>query len=365
MKKILVVASALRTSGGTTIYKQFIYHLSELIGDNQYLIIKDASMPETLINGVQYIDVDTASHINRVKFDFGGCKKLIDKLGFKPDKVVSLQNTGVYCLKDIDQCVYYHSPVALFPYKWSIFDKEERNMLMYKYIYPVFVRLSTTKTTRFVVQTQFIKDAFVDYYKTTPENVSILFPDISLTPIDDVKGTTFDPQEVHFVYPATPKLFKKHETIVYSLNRLKEKNPDLVKTIKVHFTLKEDSLPNLTKLIKKYRLENNFIFEGVLPISKLNELYKGSDCLLFPSVVETLGLPLVEAASFGIPVLASDAGYSHSVISKYEGATFISPFDYGEWADNIENICNSRPHFKPYTIEGNSSWVDFFNIVQS
>lgn len=365
MKNILVVAPALRTSGGTTIYKQFLNHLSEQIGENKYLVVKDESMPEVPINGVQYVNVNTASHLKRVIFDFYGCKKLINEIGFVPDKVISLQNTGVNCLKKKDQCVYYHSPVALFPYKWSVFDKEERNMLMYKYIYPIFVRLSTTKTTRFIVQTQYIKNAFVDYYNVDPERVSILFPDISLVPIDNVNKIEFASDECHFVYPATPKLFKKHETIVHSLNQLREKNPDLVKRIRIHFTLTKESLPHLHRLIQGYHFEDNFIFEGVLPIAKLNELYNSSDGLLFPSVVETLGLPLVEAASFGIPVLVSDAGYSHAVISAYDGATFIPPFDYDIWAANIEAVCKSKPRYNPYQIGTRSSWIDFFNIIHS
>lgn len=268
-------------------------------------------------------------------------------------------------MKHIPQVVYYHNPVALFSYKWNFFDKEERDMLMYKYIYPIFVRLSTTRTTRFVVQTQFIRDEFIRYYKADPRNVTILFPDIALVPIDHVGKISFNKDEVHFVYPATKKHFKKHETIVYALCKIREKMPSLIDRIKIHFTLTEDSLPKLTKLIRRCNLSDNFIFEGVLPISKLNELYNSCNGLLFPSVIETLGLPLVEAASFGIPVLVSDLGYSRAVISKYEGATFIASFDYEQWANEIISVIEKQPHFRKYEISGNSSWVDFLNLVHS
>ena len=366
MKNIIVVASALRTSGGATIYKQFLNYLQDLKNDNCFfLVVKDSSMLEIKMEGVKFVNVDTSSHFKRVLFDFFGCKRIITNMGIQPDIVVSLQNTGVLCLKNHKQVVYYHNPIALSSYKWSFFNKEERNMLMYKYIYPKFVKLSTSKSTRFVVQTQYIKDVFVDYYKVNPESVTVLFPDISLVSIENVKPISFNHQEVHFVFPATPRLFKKHDTIVRSLSILKEKNPDLVKNIKIHFTLSKEALPKLHALIHKFELDENFIFEGVLPITKLNELYKSSNCLLFPSVVETLGLPLVEAASFGLPVLVSDEEYSHAVISKYDGATFIPPFDYGKWAELIEDVCTKRPHFNPYRILGNSSWIDFFNIIQS
>ena len=66
-------------------------------------------------------------------------------------------------------------------------------------------------------------------------------------------------------------------------------------------------------------------------------LYKNADALLFPSYIETLGLPLLEAAAFGLPVLAADVDYAHEVLKDYEGVRYIDVFDYEGWARKIKN----------------------------
>ena len=42
-------------------------------------------------------------------------------------------------------------------------------------------------------------------------------------------------------------------------------------------------------------------------------MYKAADGLLFPSTIETIGLPLLEAATFGLPVLANELEYVNYV----------------------------------------------------
>lgn len=48
--------------------------------------------------------------------------------------------------------------------------------------------------------------------------------------------------------------------------------------------------------------------------------------LIFPSYIETVGLPLVEAMSVGAVILAADCEYAHEVLDGYENAFFFDPF---------------------------------------
>lgn len=364
MKKVLVLSSALRTSGGKTIYIQFLQYLKLNIKNDEYLVVKDSDMIELPIDGVKYVNVDTTSYIKRIYFDFFGVQKLLKDLSFSPDIVVSLQNTGSYALRSKPQIVYYHNPIALFDYKWNYLKKEDRDMLMYKYVYPRIVKLSTNNKTHFVVQTSFIHDEFIEYYGVPSYRVHILFPDIKITQRECVKRFEYNCRECHFIYPATPKSFKRHIVIAKALDRLKQDHPDTLTGVKVHLSLNNGDLEEFDKYIDAKGLKENFIYEGVVSYEQLLEKYNSCDALLFPSVVETLGLPLVEAASFGMPVLVSDEGYSRSVIGRYEGAKFIKSEDYDEWAYQIYCIAESKPKFKPYRLGGNSSWLDFFKLIE-
>ncbi len=56
------------------------------------------------------------------------------------------------------------------------------------------------------------------------------------------------------------------------------------------------------KLVCRHRIH----FVGTIPHPRLFAVYKGADLFVFPSMVETFGLPLVEAMALGLPVVVSD-----------------------------------------------------------
>jgi len=57
---------------------------------------------------------------------------------------------------------------------------------------------------------------------------------------------------------------------------------------------------------------------GVLPRERVLELYKCAGALIFPSTSESFGLPLVEAAACGLPILAAELDYVRDVVTPVE-----------------------------------------------
>lgn len=67
----------------------------------------------------------------------------------------------------------------------------------------------------------------------------------------------------------------------------------------------------MTELIKKYGLENRVIFTGMtchdgFDWDKMNEVYNLMDCFLLSTSGEGFGIPLIEAMSCEVPVVATD-----------------------------------------------------------
>ena len=84
--------------------------------------------------------------------------------------------------------------------------------------------------------------------------------------------------------------------------------------------------------IKKFNLEKDVIWLPRLAYHELPLLYSGADALIFPSLFEGCGIPVIEAMACGCPVAASGL----EVIKEFadDAACF---FDGG----NIDNICNA------------------------
>lgn len=57
---------------------------------------------------------------------------------------------------------------------------------------------------------------------------------------------------------------------------------------------------------------------GTLSSEQVERTYLGSKALIFPSLFESFGLPLVEAMALGVPILASERDYVRDVITPVE-----------------------------------------------
>jgi len=360
-KQIVVSATATRSSGTLTIYNQFLNHLPKHLEGKNYTIFVHPSMPQPKLDGVQYVAVHTEGQIQRIMFDWSGCKRELGRLSVRPDAVVSLQNTGVRCLRDYPQLVYYHLPFPFYDYKYDLTKKRELILELYKRIYPFFVTSSITPTTHMVAQIPLIAEGIKKKFRVTTSHVHTLFPDIDAIVSESVgKYELWSDELSHIVFPATAFRYKGHATIVEALSILKKRGID---NVKVHFTITEGDYPELAQLVSDKDVMEQVEFMGVVSHDTLLRMLKSSIGLLFPSVIETLGLPLIEAASLGLPVMVADVRYAHEVIGDYEGTRFISPYNFHEWAEAIQWMINNKPAYREYKKAEGSSWDEFFRLI--
>ncbi|MEM7440161.1 MAG: glycosyltransferase family 1 protein [Pseudomonadota bacterium] len=63
--------------------------------------------------------------------------------------------------------------------------------------------------------------------------------------------------------------------------------------------------------------------------------------LLFPSFAEGFGLPALEAAQMGLPVICADLPVFHEILGDY--ATYLDPTDPRAWADCIRSVAQMTP----------------------
>lgn len=85
------------------------------------------------------------------------------------------------------------------------------------------------------------------------------------------------------------------------------------------------------KLPKKLGIENRVKFLGYVPDEKLPKLYSGAIALVFPSLFEGFGLPILEAQACGCPVITSNVSSMPEIAGK--GAILVNPYS----VDDIKN----------------------------
>ena len=82
-------------------------------------------------------------------------------------------------------------------------------------------------------------------------------------------------------------------------------------------------------------------FEGLMPKDTLYSYYGCADCLVFPSRVETWGLPITEFAPTGKPMLLADLPYAHETAAGCLKVAFFDPENPSDLADKMEALLRS------------------------
>ena len=99
-------------------------------------------------------------------------------------------------------------------------------------------------------------------------------------------------------------------------------------------------MPKLKRIIDKEKLSDAVIFTGAVPHERTFPLYKNADVFVYPSSVESFGLPVLEAMSCGTPVVASNRMSIPEVAG--DAALIVDPDNIEEMAEAIYKVINDE-----------------------
>ena len=102
------------------------------------------------------------------------------------------------------------------------------------------------------------------------------------------------------------------------------------------------------------QIERGIRFLGHVSDFDLSSLLTGSKALIFPSLYEGLGVPILDAFNCGVPVVTSNI--SSMPEASGEAAKLVDPYEVGSIADGIEEVL-SKP--KTYIDKGYKRIKDF------
>lgn len=198
-------------------------------------------------------------------------------------------------------------------------------------------RLFRHRVKTWVVQTKSILKYLEFWYGNRP--VVRILPFLYSTVIQSLR----EKEELiyDFVYVSDGMPHKNHIRLLdaWKLLALKGMHPTLVLTLG-----KRDAKFGKIILDCAQEYDQRVVNLGCLDHCEIMALYRRSKALVVPSTAESFGLPLVEAAACGLPILASELDYVRDV---YSSAATFHPFSVVSIARAVQRFIGAEEPLTP------------------
>lgn len=264
------------------------------------------------------------------------------------------------------KAVYCHNPTPF--YKKSVKDILYLNLFMFTWLYKYFYRINIHTNNFVIVQQQWIKQEFMSMFNIDSKKIIVAKPIENLSNAAPYKKSIIQQKENNkklFFYPTFPRPFKNIEIIVDAVSILSDKYENKFEVI-ITINGKENLY---SKRIVKYNNGNKHIkFIGQQDMDQVYEYYSKCDCLIFPSKLETWGLPISEFKQFCKPMFIPNLPYASETVSNYQFPKFFDPNNASSLAklmallidNNLHNFDKNEIYYQE---EGNvtTNWEELFD----
>jgi len=374
--RVVLVDIAASSGGALSVLKDFTDYpaLQDVGVDWVCLVSSDAissSVPWVRVVRDAYAK---RSWLHRLSWEILIAPRLVQR--YAPDAVFSLQNIAVAFTK-VPQVVYVHQslPFARW-HRWSFFRSEEREMAVRAAVLGPVIRWSVRRASMTIAQTHWMQQALAISSRVDSSRIVVVPPDcdVSLPPAGEVgKSDMADlGQGIRLFYPASAMPYKNFEVAIQALILLQAQGHHAELTLTI--TGKENDYARRIKQLAM-PLGGAVQFCGSIPRRSVLLMLQHST-LVFPSIIETFGLPLLEARKLGSWVIAADTPFAREILDQYIRARFFASDSAADLASAmlateseravetaLPSVARDQNAQRAET-EQSSSWQTVVNIVK-
>jgi hypothetical protein len=296
---ILIDATYINSSGGKYLLEYFIDTLCQNDNIDNYLFLFDKRFDSDRIKFIsnKNIYITKPSEFSR----YANFKKIFSEYSIKT----------LFCFANVPPPFKFviHCPVYIYFHNILLIDPWSNNhrfLIRLSFYVKSFYISNLNKNYFWIVQSDLVKVKLNSYFEIKLDNIRVLpfFEPTSLFFRGAVKRH-------QYFYPAEGVAQKNHNLLLNVWEELSKFNirPKLIVTIdKLKF-------PKLYKEISRLNLIGIDIENiGYLSRNDIIEQYNIAKFLIFPSLNESFGLPLVEAAHLGCHIITPDLDYVENII---------------------------------------------------
>jgi glycosyltransferase involved in cell wall biosynthesis len=358
MFRVIVSAVNLTEGGPLTVLRECLVSASSVLPDNYEIIALVNSRDLVSVPRVRFMEFPSAkkSWFIRIFWEWIGFWWISRDL--KPLLWLSLHDITPRVLAE-RQAVYCHNPSPFYTvnFRESIQDP---SFFLFNRLYAVLYRLFIRRNHCVIVQQDWIRTEFVRRFGNIP--VVVAHP--SLQPISRSKMTQRSDIFI-FIFPTFPRVFKNIETLCTAASILMSRG---CLKFEVRVTLDGRENKYARWILNKFAPIKNIKFIGRQTKEDLILQYCEASALVFPSKLETWGLPITEAKMLDLPLLVADLPYAKETVGNYDRVSFfpaesslaladlMQSMIEGTWQPSGNRRCNPGAPFA-------SNWSSLWSIL--
>ena len=367
MKTIIVSAVNLRKGGTLTILRNCLEYLSQLAQNGEYKVVALVHNKNlAMYPGITYIEMPwtVKSWFCRIWCEYITMYKISKQLS--PVYLwLSLHDTTPN-VKAERRVVYCHNSFPFYPWKWRELFMNYR-IVCFAWLTEYIYRINIHKNYKIVVQQDWMKREFIKLFNLHKDKIIVALPE-NRTDTVEMRNNRKSSEPIYtFIYPSYGDINKNFELLCEAAAMLENEIGE--DKFKVYMTISGTENKYTRWLYRKWGHVNSLVFTGFLDRVKLYELYGNADCLIFPSKVETWGLPISEFAQFERPMLLADLPYAHETAAGSAKTSFFNIHDAnilkGKMKKLIDNDNSFLEPISKYEPEApvSHTWEELFKML--
>ncbi len=206
------------------------------------------------------------------------------------------------------------------------------------------IYLSAKTSEGIITISEQVKKDIIQHYRIRPEKIMVGYLAVDKDQFFPVSDEDVEPirikyklPEHYILYAAALLPHKNHERLLQAFKEIHDFMPGMTLVFTGAW---ETGYDKTMSRISASGLQDAVIMLGWLPFNDIPALYRGAELVVYPTLHEGFGLPVLEAMASGVPVVCSRIEPLVEIVGN--AALLVDPYDPSDIARGISSVLRDR-----------------------
>ncbi len=249
------------------------------------------------------------------------------------------------------------SVVISLDYPYKVQKPKNFHEFIMKYLLAFYHKRSLLAADRIVAISDAAKRDTIEFFGA-PESKITTIPH-GYTNICALEEQKVDLPPRFFFFAGTLKERKNVMRIIQAFGKFKQKYPSLEHKLVIAGKKTGEYYQSLVTYVNSHALDSSVFFLGHVNDNHLSYIYRRAEALVFPSLIEATGNPIIEAMYCGLPVITSNIN-GPAELGGNGSAILVDPSSVDDIMYGMDRVANN-PEYRAALVAKGHEQVKLFS----